>query len=107
SWLAGDWAAKRPQKSARDNWLTRLLVALAAFGRFLALLGRLLVAGKRLGLGLLALVPRLAAIAATWWQAGVLSKDLLLLAHFVATRRGRVLAAGTLVSIGLRLVRRN
>jgi hypothetical protein len=60
---------------ARHYRFTARLGSLA-FGRILALLGSLLVAGERRGLGLFTLVPRIAAIAGTRRQAGVLGQDL-------------------------------
>src|SRR3990167_871686 len=63
------------RRSTRHNRLARRLAALA-LGRIAALFGRLLIARLGRSLGLLALVPRVAAVAATGWQAGVLGEDL-------------------------------
>src|SRR5471030_2830783 len=79
-------------QSARHHRLAGRLLAFA-LGRVGTLLGGLLVAGKRGGLGLFALVPGIAAVAATGWQAGVLGEDLGggVLRHLVAAGRRRVL----------------
>src|SRR5471032_412939 len=96
------------RRSTRHDRLARRLAALA-LGRVGALLGRLLVTRHGRSLGLLALVPRVAAVAATWWQAGVLGEDLGggFLGDLVAAGRRRVLATGTLVAVGGRLVQRD
>src|SRR5471030_192683 len=93
---------------ARYNRLARRLWPFA-FGRVLAVLGGLLVAGERRSLGLFTLVPRVTTIAGTRRQAGVLSEDLggLLACHFMAASRCRVLATGALVAVGGRLMQRN
>src|SRR5437868_1348679 len=93
---------------ARYNRFAIRLLAFA-FGCVHTLLGCLLVAGKSRRLGLFALVPRVAAIAGTWRQTGVLGQDFggRFLGHFMAAGRRRVLATGTLVAVGRRLVQRD
>src|SRR5471032_2327615 len=92
---------------ARNGRLALRRFRAFAFGGVHAFLGGLLVARHGRGLGFFALVPRLAAVTATWRQAGVLGLDQCGLGDLVTASWRRVLATGALVAVGGRLMRRD
>src|SRR5471032_1344769 len=92
---------------ARNGRLALRRFRAFAFGGVHAFLGGLLVARHGRGIGFFALVPRLAAVTATWRQAGVLGLDQCGLGDLVTASWRRVLATGALVAVGGRLMRRD